>query len=122
MSSKRLILNKNLIRMIVQFFQTFKKNNTSSKTETLITTDGHVSNTWSCSLFCSPGTTKILNKTTVTSCCTTNNCNNGPATADTNTLWCIFGQKGSQSIGEQSCPSDGSCGVNIFNLANDFHF
>ena len=60
----------------------------------------------------SPGTLKIGNyQSAVTNCCSTNNCNTGIAT-DTNTLWCNIGQKGTQSLGEQSCPSGGSCAVN----------
>ena len=35
----------------------------------------------------------------------------GTATTDTNTLWCNFGVKGTQSLGTLSCPSGGSCGV-----------
>ena len=66
---------------------------------------------------CSPGTQKLGNyQSLVTTCCSTNNCNTGTATTDSNTLWCNFGRKGTQSLGAQSCPSGGSCAVDILFL------
>ena len=58
--------------------------------------------------FCIPGTTKInavgMSLTMVTS---TNYCNTGTATTDTNTLWCNLGstKMGPQYSGTQSCPA-----------------
>jgi len=57
---------------------------------------------YSCAEFCTPGTL-IIGVTTVTSCCSTNNCNTGKATPDTNKLWCNYGEKGWSSLGKQSC-------------------
>ena len=68
---------------------------------------------------CLPGTFKLGNyQTTITACCSTNNCNTGTATTDSNTLWCNIGQKGAQSLAAQSCPPGGSCAV-IFFLNKD---
>jgi hypothetical protein len=92
-----------------KFFKLFTKN---QKTQTTSGFLGMSSSAYYClPMFCTPGTTKInaagMSLTMVTSCCSTNYCNTGTATTDTNTLWCNLGSSkmGPQYSGTQSCPT-----------------
>ncbi len=100
----------NFLKRLINFIFFFSSNYTNNqKTETTTTAGGVVPSTteYSCSLSCTPGTIKAtvagLSATSMISCCSTNYCNTGTATTDTNTLWCNFGEKGSLLSGTQSC-------------------